>query len=389
MKKPLYKGHEVDILVARYAQQAEHLRSLDLYDVRIVSGFLTVQILLGAWIYTHPIKAICPKASLLLIDFALLVCCAAVLRTSTVRRWEIVETIWNINEALGLYEIGAYLTNKAINPECRKHRSFLWYYIISAVGFVGVIFVSFTRLAAADKLDEITARGLLVGVSETSPPFSARAGEQGVVGYDVDFAAHVARRLGVAMEKVSIINPERIPALQQDRVDLVASGMTRADNRRRDIGFSLAYLVSPHKILTRKESGITGVKQMAGRKLALVKSASVDAELKAAVPALQIVFFDDYAACFGALKDGRVDGFLADEVLVLSFAHKSGAPEDFALIPDYDLPRTAGFGIKKDEPRWKDFVDRTLLDLEASGEAARIFDAWFAPAPRPFRIAPD
>jgi polar amino acid transport system substrate-binding protein len=113
------------------------------------------------------------------------------------------------------------------------------------------------------------------------------------------------------------------------------------------------------------------------------------AQLEAAVPALQIVFFDDYAGCFGALKDGRVDGFLADEVLVLSFARKSGAPEDFALIPDYDLPRTAGFGIKKDEPRWKDFVDRTLLDLEASGEAARIFDAWFAPAPRPFRIAPD
>src|SRR5262244_1399762 len=100
--------------------------------------------------------------------------------------------------------------------------------------------------AAADKLDEIKARGkLLIGNSDTSPPFSSRENGK-VIGYDIDLAAQVARRLAVGMEFVSVINSERIPALQQDRIDLAASGMTRADNRRHLIGFSLAYLVSPH-----------------------------------------------------------------------------------------------------------------------------------------------
>jgi polar amino acid transport system substrate-binding protein len=244
--------------------------------------------------------------------------------------------------------------------------------------------------AAADKLDDVKARGrLIVGVSESSPPFSYRDGDKGVVGYDVDLAARVANRLGGRLEKLSIINAERIPSLKLDKVDLAASGMTRAENRKRDIDFSLAYLVSPHKVLIRKDAGITSVKQMAGRRLALVKSASVDAELKAAVPTLGIVLFDDYSACFTALKERRVDGFLADEVLLLSFAQKSGSPQDFTMIPDYDLPRTAGFGLKKDEPRFTDFVNRTLLELEASGEAEKIFDAWFAPLPRPFTIRPD
>ena len=242
--------------------------------------------------------------------------------------------------------------------------------------------------AAADKLDEILARGrLLVGVSETSPPFSARQGENGVVGYDVDLAARVAQRLGVALEKISVTNPERIPALQHDRVDLVASGMTRAENRKRDMDFSLAYLGSPHKVLVRRDSGLTTVTRL--RTLALVRTASVDAELKAAVPALQIMHFEDYAACFRALRDRQVDGFLADEVLLLSFAQKGGAPQDFAVIADYDLPRTAGFGIKKDEPRFKARVDAILLELETSGEAAQIFANWFPGVPRTFRIAPD
>src|SRR5450432_1567848 len=144
--------------------------------------------------------------------------------------------------------------------------------------------LALTQLALADKLDDVKARGrLLVGTSDTSPPFSSRENGK-VVGYDVDLAARVAKRLALPMETISVVNADRIPALQQDRVDLVASGITRAENRKKDVGFSLAYLVSPHKVLIRRDGGIATVGQMAGRKLALVKTASVDAELKAAVP---------------------------------------------------------------------------------------------------------
>jgi polar amino acid transport system substrate-binding protein len=257
--------------------------------------------------------------------------------------------------------------------------------LVSAVLAIGLV-----APAAADKLSDIKARGrLLVGVTETSPPFSFRDGVNGIVGYDVDLAARVAQSLGVATEKIPIINAERISALQQDRVDLVAVGMTRSKRRTKDIDFSYAYLDSPHMVLVRKDSGIDRVSQFAKRKLALVRSASVDAELKAAVPTMAIVFFDDYDGAFKALAEKRVDGFLADKMLLLWFAQKSGHADDFTLMGDYQLPRTAGFAMKKNEPGFLDFVNATLLKLEASGEATKIFDTWFAPAPRTFRIQPD
>jgi polar amino acid transport system substrate-binding protein len=248
--------------------------------------------------------------------------------------------------------------------------------------------LALTVPAAADKLADIKARGrLLVGVTESSPPFSFRDNGQGIVGYDVDLAERVAKSLGVTTEKIAIINAERIAALQQDRVDLVAVGMTRAKGRAKEIDFSYAYLDSPHMVLVRNDSGIARIGDLA--KLALVRSASVDAELKAAVPAMQIVLFDDYNGAFAALANKQVDGFLADKTLLLWFAQRSGHPEDFVLMGDYQLPRTAGFALKKDEPGFRDFVDRTLLELEASGEAAKIYDAWFAPVPRTFHIQPD
>jgi polar amino acid transport system substrate-binding protein len=212
---------------------------------------------------------------------------------------------------------------------------------------------------------------------------------KGIVGYDVDLAERVATALGVAADKIPIINPERISALQQDRVDLVAVGMTRSKNRAKEVAFSYAYLDSPHSVLVRKDAGLNHIGDLAGRKLALVRSASVDAELKAAVPTMQIVLFDDYGAAFTALESKAVDGFLADKMLLLWFAERAGRLDDFALLPDYELPRTAGFALRRDEPRFLSFVNQTLLQLEASGEAGRIFDAWFAPVPRSFRIKPD
>jgi polar amino acid transport system substrate-binding protein len=242
----------------------------------------------------------------------------------------------------------------------------------------------------ADELDDVKARGtLVVGVAAASPPFSFRDGDHGIVGYDVDLAAEVAKALGVRVTQIPVVNAERIPALRSAQVDLVASGMTRSAGRARDIDFSIAYFVSPHKILVRRDSGLTQMSALAGRTLALVRSASVDKDLQAAVPTLKIVPFDDYQAAFTALRDRQVDSFLADELLLLRFAERSGRPRDFTLVGDYVLPRTAGFGLRKNEPRFRDAVDRTLVGLEASGAAARIFDRWFAPLERPFRLQPD
>ena len=50
--------------------------------------------------------------------------------------------------------------------------------------------------------------------------------------------------------------------------------------------------------------------------------------------------------------------------------------------------------MKKGEPRFKDAINKALLDVEASGDAAKIFDTWFGPqSPEPmtrkFKIKAD
>lgn len=245
--------------------------------------------------------------------------------------------------------------------------------------------------ARADLLDKIKAGGvLLVGVTDSSPPFSSRKpGESESAGYDVDLAQRVAARLDVKLQQVSLRNQDRIRFLQDGKVHLVAVGMSRTPERAKSIDFSYAYLDSPHKIIVRRDSGIASMSQLAGKALALNKGASVDEELKAAVPTIQLVNYDNYDLCFQAVKERHATAFLADEVLLLSMAQREQNPDDFILIPDYIGPRTSGFGLPKGEPRLKDFVNATLLELEASGEVSKIFAKWFPGAKRAFKIVPD
>jgi polar amino acid transport system substrate-binding protein len=102
----------------------------------------------------------------------------------------------------------------------------------------------------------------------------------------------------------------------------------------------------------------------------------------------------DYAVAFAALKDGSVDAFPTDESVLRAIVQQDGHADDYLFLSDFAKSRNVGFALKKDEPRFKDVVNRALLDIEASGEAARIFDTWFGPGteqpmPRKFKIQPD
>ena len=235
--------------------------------------------------------------------------------------------------------------------------------------------------AAADRLDDVKARGkLIVGVSDTTPPFSfKKPGESTVVGYDLDIVHAVAKRLGATVETVSVSSAERIPMLKDGKLDFVATSMTHTPERLKEIDFSYIYFVTPHAVIVRKSSGITSVHQLAGKKASSASTSTAGSNLKEVAPNVDLVYVRDYALAFGLLKDGKVDAFPTDETVLRAIVKQDGHPDDYVFLPDFTKSRNVGFALKKDEPRFKDAVNKALLDIEASGDAAKIFDAWFGP----------
>jgi len=263
---------------------------------------------------------------------------------------------------------------------------------LAAVALAAAWCAGFAPAALADRLDEVKARGkLLVGVSDTTPPFAFKAPDGSLTGYDLDLVRAVAKRLGVGLEMTPLSSAERIPLLQQGKLDFVATSMTRTPERLRDIDFSHIYFITPHAVIVKKSSGITSVKQLDGRKASSASTSTAGGNLKEAVPGVNLVYVRDYSIAFAALKDGGVDAFTTDETVLAAIVRADGSPNDYLFLPDFTKSRNVGFALKKDEPRFKAALNQALLDLEASGEAAKIWDTWFGPATaqpikRSFRI---
>ena len=131
--------NQFQALITRFKDQTEELYRLTLLDLRIFSGYLTLQLVMGAWLATKGIEIVDSrvKCGLLIIDFILLVIVAIIFGKNFYRRKEVVETVRNCNVALGFEESGIYLKGKALNAKS-KHRPWIGLYIIGViVAFIG------------------------------------------------------------------------------------------------------------------------------------------------------------------------------------------------------------------------------------------------------------
>jgi hypothetical protein len=140
-----FPDRDPDILITRFEQHAEQLRHLDIYDVKIAGGFLTVQLLLGSWFAANPIGGLETRLSLIVIDAAFFAVCWMIIRASRTRRREARTIMQNINVALGLDRVGTYLPDRSIYPSLDLPPRFYGYEVGLVVAFIGAAVILLLR----------------------------------------------------------------------------------------------------------------------------------------------------------------------------------------------------------------------------------------------------
>jgi polar amino acid transport system substrate-binding protein len=236
--------------------------------------------------------------------------------------------------------------------------------------------------AHADQLADIKKKGeIVVGVLGTDEPNSfVDPKTREIVGYEVDLANAIARKIGVKATFKQIAVAARIPELQQGRVDLLAASLTHNKERESQIDFSLTTFVTGQKVMVKASSGITDVPQLAGKKVLTVKGGTQEENVRKAVPSVDVVTFETTQQAFQALQQGKGAGYVNDEATLVNDMAKLGpARKDYRILPTNLSTEPLALGIRKNEPALKKVVDDTLAELEKSGEADKIFMKWYGP----------
>ncbi len=252
--------------------------------------------------------------------------------------------------------------------------------VLLAAGLATALFVN---LACADQIDDIKKKGEVVfGVLGTDEPNSfVDPKTREIVGYEVDIANAIARKLGVKPVFKQLAVAARIPELQQGRVDILAASLTHNKEREALVDFSLTTFVTGQKVLVKADSGIKDVADLASKKVLTVKGGTQEPNIRKAVPTVDVVTFETTQQAFLALQQGKGVGYVNDEAsLVNDYAKLGSAKKDYRILPTSISVEPLALGLKKGEPKLKAVVDGVLRDLESSGEAEKLFIKWYGPA---------
>jgi polar amino acid transport system substrate-binding protein len=239
--------------------------------------------------------------------------------------------------------------------------------------------------AHADQLADIRKKGELVcGVLGTDEPMSfVDPASRKLIGYDVDLCGVVAHALGVTPTIRQISVAARIPELLQGHIDLLAASLTHTHEREQVIDFSLTTFVTGQKAMVRRDSGITALAQLAGKRVVTVKGGTQEPNTRKAIPGVEVVTFETSPAALVALQQHKAAGFVNDEMsLQEAFAKLGPMQKDYVVLPQSISTEPLALGLRRQEPALKSAIDAALRDLEASGGAEKLYFKWFGPGTR-------
>ncbi len=228
-------------------------------------------------------------------------------------------------------------------------------------------------------LQDIKARGkLIVGVKTDFPPFGFKDETGTHKGFDIDLAKVLGRELfgkEEAVEFVAVTTEDRISILNSRKVDILAATMTINEERKKVVDFSIPYFISGQLILVPKKSKILRYQDLAGKRVATILGSVGDTAIGKLVPTAIRVQFEGTAQALQALKGGRVEAFVQDDVLLIEIEKRDSELKIAAWKPFE--PASYGLAVRKGDREWLEFINATLRKMKTGDEYKKLLEKWF------------
>ncbi len=172
-------------------------------------------------------------------------------------------------------------------------------------------------LAAQHTLEHIAKTAeLRVGMTATQPPYSMKAKDGSIIGYEVDLAKMFAESMGVKLTIVETPFNELLNALESGKVDLVMSGMTMTMERNMKVAFAGPYFITGKSILTKSpelsETDESSDLNKDNLTLAVLKGSTSEQYVKQEMPEADLILAESYDDGIRALEEGRASIMVAD-----------------------------------------------------------------------------
>ncbi|HYG86322.1 MAG TPA: lysine/arginine/ornithine ABC transporter substrate-binding protein [Azospirillum sp.] len=240
-----------------------------------------------------------------------------------------------------------------------------------------------------------------IGTEGAYAPWNATDASGKLVGFEIDLANDLCKRMKVECEFVAQDWDGIIPALQQGKYDAIISAMTITDERQKILAFSIPYGTEPSSFVTNKNSPLAAMpktesldvgtapgkkaiedlaKALNGKTIGVQTSTTQAAFLEKHLPKVAVRTYDKIDNAGIDMEAGRVDAVIGDRSVVEEIIKndKSGNIVMFgpSLVRGV-LGEGVGVGLRKKDTDLKALFDKAIAEANKDGTIAKLSNQHF------------
>jgi polar amino acid transport system substrate-binding protein len=230
----------------------------------------------------------------------------------------------------------------------------------------------------AGTLEAAKGRGaLVVGVREDFPPLGYVDSNGEHTGFEVDLARYLARQLLGDEGKLRLVTVRagnRLTAILSESADLLIAAVTVTEDRASVFAFSEPYFRSGTLLLVPRNSPIQDLRDVPGKRVAVLEGSIQEGGLEPAVPEAIRVKFWTATEAVAALRAGRVDALAEDDILVLALARQY---PDLAAVGKPFQPHPLAVAMPRGDGELLAWVNDQLRKAKADGTYDTLWNRYF------------
>jgi polar amino acid transport system substrate-binding protein len=229
-------------------------------------------------------------------------------------------------------------------------------------------------------LEDIKAKGnLILGLDDAFPPMGFKDDNQEIVGFDIDVAREVCKRMGVELKIQPISWDAKELELSTKNIDCIWNGMTYNKDRAKSMTLTMPYMKNTQIAVVLADSNINTLKDLAGKTVVIqngsTASDAIDANKEFKDSLKDLVKVDDNVQALLDLKVSGSDAVVMDEVVARYYTEKEAGT--YKILDETLADEDYVVGFRKSDESLCTEVEKYLKEMAGDGTLAKISETWF------------
>lgn len=236
-------------------------------------------------------------------------------------------------------------------------------------GFCGVVLVLSVILVGSASLGLAQEKEYINGIDANFPPFAFVDKTGKPDGFDVAALDWIAKEMGFKVKHQPMDWDGIIPSLNAKKIDMIASGMSITEARKKEVNFTIPYWTITQVLVAKNDSTLTPEVAMSeGRKVG-VQRGTTEAKwieenlIKGKGMKFELVYYDSAPLAVEDVINGRIAAAAMDDAPAKDAAKK----KPVKVIGKFGMPdEEFGYAVRKEDTELLNKLNEGLKKLMAT-----------------------